>query len=455
MNITFIKQDNNPHLLLIMAGWGMDANPFHDLSHPGYDIAVTWDYTHESLDKAALSPYREIVVIAWSMGVMECARIIPGSGLPVTLTIAVNGTMTPVDNSTGIPEAIFNGTLETLSIETLTRFNRRMCGSAERYKEFTGISPRRSVESLRQELEILGNRATENAKPSDMRWDMAVIGSRDMIFPAANQQKAWNEIATLTVDCPHLPDFQSIIKKFVIDKKRVADRFDNTRDTYDNAARLQHNVANRLAVNLLKKTGQRKHFSDAIEIGAGSGRLTRLYTPSLDIRRLQLWDLAPMDPDLVPQGATMISDDAEARLFEVPDNSTDLVISASTLQWFNSPVNAIIQIKRILKPGGIAAISLYTQGTYASLAEATGVSINYISPLRVKEAVKQDCDIDLFTVDNDCQNFDSSRDLIEHMRITGVNAAGTTSNATLRKILTDNTLKQLEYNSTTIIFTKR
>ncbi|MDE6154492.1 MAG: hypothetical protein K2G21_10155, partial [Muribaculaceae bacterium] len=83
------------------------------------------------------------------------------------------------------------------------------------------------------------------------------------------------------------------------------------------------------------------------------------------------------------------------------------------------------------------------------------VSINYISPLRVKEAVKQDCDIDFFTVDNDCQNFDSSRDVIEHMRITGVNAAGTTSNATLRKILTDNTLKQLEYNSTTIIFTKR
>ncbi len=438
-----------------MAGWGMDANPFRGLESPGYDIAVTWDYNDESFDRSVLSQYREIVVIAWSMGVMECARIIPDTELPVTLTIAVNGTMTPVSDHTGIPEAIFNGTLESLSETTLKRFNRRMCGSADCYKSFAEKAPQRSIESLRQELEALGKRATGNDTTSGMRWDMAVIGSRDMIFPAANQVKAWNGTETLVIDEPHLPDFQSIINRFVVDKQRVASRFNNTRDTYDTSAMLQHDVAARLAGALINKVGNGSHFEKAIEIGAGSGRLTRLYLPALDIKHLELWDLASMDPDMVPTVAAMIADDAEARLFDVDDESVDLLVSASTLQWFNSPVNALNRIKRILKPGGIAAISMYTRGTYASLAEATGVSINYVSPARVKEAVEPECNIDLFSVENDVQTFDSSRDLIEHMRLTGVNAAGSTSNATLRKILTDNTLKQLEYNSTTIIFTKR
>jgi len=455
MNITFIKQNNKERLVLILAGWGMDANPFLRLESPGYDIAVVWDYTEENLDISLLSHYREIAVIAWSMGVMECARIIPALQLPVTLTIGVNGTATPVSDTDGIPVDIFSGTLNALSDITLTRFNRRMCGSGDAFRSFCEHAPQRPIESLRKELQLLGQRADESNAHSTMRWDIAIIGSRDMIFPATNQTNAWKGTTTIITDEPHLPDFQAIINRFVINKERVATRFDNTRDSYDLTARLQHDVARQLAYELLSATGDQCHFNRAIEIGAGSGQLTKLYQPYLNINDLELWDLSAMYVGNIPPGARMIADDAEARLFEIPDNSIDLIISASTIQWFNSPVNALHQILRILKPGGTAAITLYTTGTYKSLEQATGVSINYVSPERIKQAVSNRCNIIYFETDIQVETFDSTRQLIDHMRLTGVNAAGSTSTSTLRRILKDNTLRQLEYNSTTIIFKKR
>ena len=130
-------------------------------------------------------------------------------------------------------------------------------------------------------------------------------------------------------------------------------------------------------------------------------------------------------------------------------------MSASTLQWFNSPVGAIERIRRKLRPGGTAALSLYTDGTYASLARATGVSIHYVTPEQLRRAVDADCTLVAFEVNEDVETFGSSRELIDHMRRTGVNAAGGASTAALRDILRNDTLRQLEYVSTTLIIKKK
>lgn len=457
MNISFIKQDDNRHLILLMAGWGMDASPFATLDYPGYDIAVTWDYTDETIDSARLSNYREVIVLAWSMGVMEADRVIPGLGLPVSLSVAVNGTITPVNDSTGIPEAIFNGTLNGLSDNTLAKFNKRMCGSSEAFRCFSLTAPSRSISSLADELRILGERSWEQTGDKSMHWDFAVIGSRDMIFTAVNQTNAWTDTPKIHLDEPHLPDFQSIINRLIVNKERVASRFGESRETYDSSALMQHNVGQSLADRLIEISANRAcRYNTAIEIGAGNGRLTAIYASALNIGQLELWDLTmPAKNCHHYPGAICIADDAEARLFEVADNSIDLIVSASTIQWFNSPCSAIRQIERALTKGGIAAITLYTTGTYESLAKATGVSINYVSPDRIKHSLSSNCDIIYLNTDNRTAKFESTRQLIEHMRLTGVNAAGSTPTATLRKILNDNTLTQLEYNSTTIIFQKR
>lgn len=455
MNLTFVSH-NQAHnrLLLIMAGWGMDAAPFGSLVLDGYDIAVTWDYRDETLDAAPLRRYREVVVIAWSMGVMECERVLPSVGLPVTLMVAVNGTATPVSDTCGIPCAIFDGTLAALSEAGVARFNRRMCGSATAWRAFADRAPHRTLDSLRDELRLLGERAlTMNGGSHTVRWDMAVIGSADLIFPPGNMAAAWQGVRVLNTADPHLPDFQALIDRLVVDKQRVSRQFGSTRPGYDREAATQNDVALRLAGLILEHAPQPLEM--AVEIGAGSGRLTLQYAPLLDIGRLELWDIAPADGlDALPDYCVPVVDDAETRLIETPDASVNLIVSASTMQWFNSPVRAIGHLCRVLRPGGLAALSLYVDGTYSSLARATGISINYVTPAELLAAATPDCKVLYSSLDSHVETYPSTRALIDHTRRTGVNAVGHTSTAMMRRLLTDDTLRQLEYNTFTLLITR-
>lgn len=445
MNISYIHNDNKPRLVLIFAGWGMNTRPFAALSTPGYDLAVVWGYDDTAFDYAVLAPYCEIVVIAWSMGVMMADRILSGSfddraQLPVTLTIAVNGTPLPVDDTRGIPQRVFDGTLQGLSEASVAKFNLRMAGSRQAYEQFKAIDPARPVDDLAAELKFLGDAARQGIGGS-INWDVAIIGERDMIFPPANMETAWATAAVGRVvksDEAHWPDFQRIIDRFVVNKERVEETFGQSRQGYEQQAELQHDVARRLC-DLLAESTSRRTFDRVVEIGAGSGRLTSLYTPLVACRDLELWDLAPMP--VVPPGAKAVVGDAE--LGEIAP--ADLIITSSTLQWFNSPVKGVAKMCRLLKQDGIAAMAFYVDGTYRSLAQATGVSINYASPGEAIKVASQWGEVVVAETESRTVEFPSTRALFEHLRSTGVNAAGQVSTAIMRRLLEANELRSLEY----------
>ncbi|MDE6050437.1 MAG: DUF452 family protein, partial [Paramuribaculum sp.] len=127
MQIVLTHSTQSDRLILLFAGWGMDARPLRKLTHRDYDIAVAFDYRNLTSDNLGLlDNYREICVIAWSFGVPAAHAFLAGRpDLPVTARIAVNGTLQPVDDLRGIPRAIFEGTLNGLSAATLTKFQRR------------------------------------------------------------------------------------------------------------------------------------------------------------------------------------------------------------------------------------------------------------------------------------------------------------------------------------------
>ncbi|MDE7386691.1 MAG: methyltransferase domain-containing protein, partial [Muribaculaceae bacterium] len=140
---------------------------------------------------------------------------------------------------------------------------------------------------------------------------------------------------------------------------------------------------------------------------------------------------------------------------ELPDNSINLIVSSATLQWFNSPIAALRQIQRILTPGGIAAIALYTEGTLARLAATTGISLNYVSEALLANAVKQPCVIEFIETETLRTDFDSTRKLLEHLRSTGVDGVGHAPSSSLRNLLRENSLLSLQFNSTTLIIRKQ
>lgn len=209
MNIDFLRRAQCPTLELFFAGWGMDSRPFAwaaDSPHTAHcDFAVCYDYTDMTLDAEALRPYREVRVRAWSLGVYAASLVLPGLHCAVSSALAINGTLTPVDDTLGIPVAVYDATLENLCAESVDRFNRRMCGAHRAV--FEARKPVRTVDSLLAELRHIRECAAYKDRAQFTGWSMAILSEKDRIFPIANMRKAWSAIPVQELDEPHyMPD---------------------------------------------------------------------------------------------------------------------------------------------------------------------------------------------------------------------------------------------------------
>lgn len=202
MKQLFLKREGNPRLLLFFAGWGADEHLFHRPVPQGYDYLLCFDYRTLDFDEAYLEGYQEIYVMAWSMGVWVAGYVLSNASWPVIRSLAVNGTVYPIDDERGIPHAIFEGTLQGFSEKTLVRFRRRMCGTQEGVKAFLAHEPYRPLEELREELAALKQEVQAKNTPT-FHWDKAIVGLQDLIFPVNNQQKAWERVEMERLNIAH------------------------------------------------------------------------------------------------------------------------------------------------------------------------------------------------------------------------------------------------------------
>ena len=260
-----ITQRGYDRLLIVFAGWGCDAAAVGEISAEGYDTLVVSDYRSQEFDDSRLAPYSEIAVIAWSFGVIAAARFLAERpALPLTLAAAVNGTLYPVDDTLGIPRAIFDGTLDALDERNLMKFYRRTGFGAES----AAIAARMDIDALRDELRAIDGLTG----PLFEAWDIAFVSTDDRIIPTENQRRAWEMTSTpvVTLDTRHLPPLQAIAKDLLVDKRLVRQRFGCSATTYNDNASVQRTIAE----HLCKKLPDRP-LGDILEVGSGSGLLTR------------------------------------------------------------------------------------------------------------------------------------------------------------------------------------
>lgn len=190
MKQQFLIQKNHPRLLLVFAGWGMDATPFRLYKPADCDFLLCYDYRTLTFDSCLISRYREIQLVAWSMGVWAASQIFREENIPVKQSIAINGTITPIHNRKGIPALIYQKTLENLSESSYRKFLLRMCGGTEEWKSFITYIPQRSIEELKEELRRI-EELMNQLPTSSFTWNKAFIGKKDLIFPPDNQLCAW------------------------------------------------------------------------------------------------------------------------------------------------------------------------------------------------------------------------------------------------------------------------
>ncbi len=197
MKQEFIVKNDAKGLFLVFLGWGMDSRPFEFPIPADADIMLCYDYRTLDFNTGILTGYSAIYVIGWSMGVWAASQVLQNSRLPIRQRIAYNGTLYPIDKQKGIDPAVFQATLDHLNEESLLKFYRRMCDTKEEYQEFLQRAPRRSIESLREELIAIGENAFSLPTPK-FEWNMAAVGLKDRIFLPDNQIRAWQGTTKIT-----------------------------------------------------------------------------------------------------------------------------------------------------------------------------------------------------------------------------------------------------------------
>lgn len=154
------------------------------------------------------------------------------------------------------------------------------------------------------------------------------------------------------------------------DHTDTARRFARHFATYADEAVVQRRTAEALVAALRAET-PRAAFPRVVELGCGTGFLTRAFLRAFACEALDLFDLAA-------PCAAYFSDLPHAA-FRCADLETlealpraDLVLSASCLQWLCDPARLFRVVADALPPGGLFAAATFADGNLAELERCGG-----------------------------------------------------------------------------------
>lgn len=197
-------------------------------------------------------------------------------------------------------------------------------------------------------------------------------------------------------------------------------RFGGSATTYDSAASVQREVAERLASMLVPHATE---GTSVFEVGCGTGLLSECIAQFLRPSSLVLNDLSPEMLALARRRAkaggcgnvSLLQADAERCKWPV----ADIVVSASAVQWFANPLSVVSRAAESLPCGGLLCVATYGPLTFCELRG--GAPSDYPSPDAWRaELAKYGFDILDFDSFSHVQSFPSRIALLRMVAATGV-----------------------------------
>lgn len=167
-----------------------------------------------------------------------------------------------------------------------------------------------------------------------------------------------------------------------IDKGMLARRFGRRAATYESVTPVQGRMAALLASELRPLAAGGQPVRRILELGCGTGRLTRQLVQ-------QFPDAATVAVDLAPEmiararrdcpGAEFIVADAEDYVERVA-SGVDLIVSNAAVQWFASPVLTLSRYRALLSAGGCLVVATFGDQTLRELRQALAVAYGSATP---------------------------------------------------------------------------
>ena len=202
-------------------------------------------------------------------------------------------------------------------------------------------------------------------------------------------------------------------------------RFDGALTTYENAALVQRSVVDALSKALFACAQDApRQFKNVFEFGCGTGMLTRALLAHTTPQTLWLNDASPAMLahccDQIERKVNVRRLLGNAETLAWPQEM-DLIASSSTVQWFAEPLGVVAKAEKALRSGGMLALTGFLPGTLEEVTSLTGVGLRYPSAQDWQRVLTRRMQLCAFTELPQTLVFDSPRDVLEHLRSTGVN----------------------------------
>ncbi len=153
-----------------------------------------------------------------------------------------------------------------------------------------------------------------------------------------------------------------------IDRQRLRKNFSVHAEEYDTYAAVQKRVVDYLGRELTRLGAP---DGPILDIGTGTGALAAAIQEIHPNQPLLVMDIAHgMTLHARQRLADVVACDADARCLPFIENSYAMVVSSSVYQWLDCLSTAFAEVARILRPGGVFAVSLFGEQTLYELRNA-------------------------------------------------------------------------------------
>ena len=210
-----------------------------------------------------------------------------------------------------------------------------------------------------------------------------------------------------------------------LENTRIAQAFRKSLNTYDQQAAVQHRMARDLVDELKKHTPHQ--LDRVLELGCGTGQLTRMMLSAFRITEYAVNDLVPecetgIDAIFARHAQTKASflwGDVEA-LYDYPD-ALSLLISGSTFQWLDDLRGFLARISPYLVPEGLLAFTTFGPDNCQEIRTLTGVGLDYPARDELKDYLKEDYHMLVARDFHETCFFETPMTVLRHLKATGVN----------------------------------
>lgn len=208
-----------------------------------------------------------------------------------------------------------------------------------------------------------------------------------------------------------------------MNKDLIKQRFGKKLGTYNENAKVQKQMCEKLLSYIPKD----RKYGNILEIGCGTGLLTKLAIDNLEYNSYIANDIVPTCEEYIKKinpKIEFIPKDIE-EFIQSTEKKFDLIISNASLQWIENFDRFIGILIEKLNKGGLLVFSTFGKENFREIFFVIGKTLQYYSAGELKEKFSNY----QHTIEEEIRilAFKTPKDVLKHIQKTGVNAIASES----------------------------